>query len=169
MEDLSPCLKCNCMTKSIKKARAVWLCEKCGEDKTLSDVYFNERVIKLEEQKWFSHTLKRGVSKTCPMVVMNDWTKKRKVYKNMENTNTKNTDWIKKENPKRIIYNKDNWRGMGVEELKRNLKNHTKLNSLLESEIIGFTNQEHMEIRNLLIKGEDLVKQVLIDKLEGVF
>ena len=87
----------------------------------------------------------------------------------MENTNTKNTDWIKKENPKRISYNKDNWRGMGVEELKRNLKNHTKLNSLLESEIIGFTNQEHMEIRNLLIKGEDLVKQVLIDKLEGVF
>ena len=51
MEDLSPCLKCNCMTKSIKKARAVWLCEKCGENKTLSDVYFNERVIKLEEQK----------------------------------------------------------------------------------------------------------------------
>ena len=44
MEELSPCPKCGCMTKSIRKGRANWRCGKCGYNKTLSDVYFEEAI-----------------------------------------------------------------------------------------------------------------------------
>ena len=33
------CSGCNCMTKSIRKSRAKYICEKCGYDKTLCDVF----------------------------------------------------------------------------------------------------------------------------------
>ena len=41
-EDLTPCLKCRCFTKSIRIGRANWRCEKCSNNKTLSDVFFYE-------------------------------------------------------------------------------------------------------------------------------
>jgi len=40
--DISPCPKCYCMTHSIRKGRAKYICGKCGADKSLSDVYFYE-------------------------------------------------------------------------------------------------------------------------------
>jgi len=40
--ELSPCSKCNCMTKSIREGRAKYRCGKCKADKSLSDVYFYE-------------------------------------------------------------------------------------------------------------------------------
>ena len=33
------CNNCFCMTKSIRKSRAKYVCGKCGRDKTLSDIY----------------------------------------------------------------------------------------------------------------------------------
>jgi DNA-directed RNA polymerase subunit M/transcription elongation factor TFIIS len=39
-DDISPCPKCHCMTKSIREGRAKYKCGKCGADKSLSDVYF---------------------------------------------------------------------------------------------------------------------------------
>ncbi len=47
-EDISPCPKCNCMTKSIRKGRAHYVCGKCGVDKSLSDVFFYEAINKGE-------------------------------------------------------------------------------------------------------------------------
>ena len=44
---LSPCPKCHCMTKSIRKSRAKFICEKCKHNKTLSDVYFFEATEKI--------------------------------------------------------------------------------------------------------------------------
>ena len=45
-DDISPCSKCHCMTKSIRKSRAHFVCGKCGADKSLSDVYFYEATHK---------------------------------------------------------------------------------------------------------------------------
>ena len=45
-EEISPCSKCGCMTKSIRKGRAFYICGKCGHDKSLSDVYFYEATHK---------------------------------------------------------------------------------------------------------------------------
>jgi hypothetical protein len=41
-EELTPCSKCGCMTKSIRLGRAHYVCGKCKHDKTLSDLYFYE-------------------------------------------------------------------------------------------------------------------------------
>jgi ssDNA-binding Zn-finger/Zn-ribbon topoisomerase 1 len=41
-EEISPCPGCNSMTKSIRKMPFVHVCEKCGKEKLLSDIYFNE-------------------------------------------------------------------------------------------------------------------------------
>ena len=41
-EKISPCLKCHCMTKSIRLGRANYICGKCNADKSLSDLYFYE-------------------------------------------------------------------------------------------------------------------------------
>lgn len=41
-ENLSPCPKCNCMTRSVRLGRAKYECGKCKADKSLSDVYFYE-------------------------------------------------------------------------------------------------------------------------------
>lgn len=43
---ITPCSVCNCMTKSIRKSRAYYVCGKCGGDKSLSDVYYAEKVGK---------------------------------------------------------------------------------------------------------------------------
>ena len=50
IEDISPCPKCYCMTKSIKLGRAKYKCGKCGADKSLSDIFFYE-IIHKEENK----------------------------------------------------------------------------------------------------------------------
>ncbi len=50
-EEISLCNGCHCMTKSIKKGRAYWVCSKCGHNKTLSDVYQYEAKEKLNETK----------------------------------------------------------------------------------------------------------------------
>lgn len=47
---LSPCPKCHCMTKSIRKGRAHYDCGKCGADKSLSDVYFYEATHKSSKE-----------------------------------------------------------------------------------------------------------------------
>ena len=39
-EELSPCPKCHCITKSIRLGIAKYQCGKCKADKSLSDVYF---------------------------------------------------------------------------------------------------------------------------------
>ena len=41
-DNVTLCSGCNCMTKSIKKSRAYLICEKCGYDKTLGDVFQSE-------------------------------------------------------------------------------------------------------------------------------
>ncbi len=38
-EELTHCNGCHCMTKSIRKSRANFICGKCGYCKTLGDVY----------------------------------------------------------------------------------------------------------------------------------
>lgn len=48
-EDISPCPKCNCMTKSIRLGRARYQCGKCKADKSLSDVYWYEATHKNEK------------------------------------------------------------------------------------------------------------------------
>lgn len=47
--ELSPCPKCHCMTKSIRKSRAKFLCGKCKYDKSLSDVFFEEAINRIEK------------------------------------------------------------------------------------------------------------------------
>lgn len=42
--DPTPCLKCNLSTVSVRKRRAHFVCELCGHDKTLSDVYYYEAI-----------------------------------------------------------------------------------------------------------------------------
>ena len=37
-DDISLCNNCNCMTHSIRKGRANYICGKCGHDKTLGDL-----------------------------------------------------------------------------------------------------------------------------------
>jgi len=41
-DELSWCAECQIMTISIRKARALFICSKCGNDKTLSDVFQSE-------------------------------------------------------------------------------------------------------------------------------
>ena len=41
---LSPCSKCEKLTKIIRVSRANWRCEVCNHNKTLSDVYYLEAV-----------------------------------------------------------------------------------------------------------------------------
>ena len=48
-EELSPCPKCNCMTKSVRLRRAKYVCGKCKADKSLSDVYYYEATHKEEK------------------------------------------------------------------------------------------------------------------------
>jgi ribosomal protein L37AE/L43A len=48
-DDISPCPKCHSMTKSIRLSRAKYKCEKCGSDKSLSDVFFYEAIYKEED------------------------------------------------------------------------------------------------------------------------
>jgi len=48
-EELTPCPECNCMTKSIRLGRCNYQCGKCKADKSLSDFYYYEAIIKLEE------------------------------------------------------------------------------------------------------------------------
>jgi hypothetical protein len=38
-DEITLCAKCMCMTKSIRKSRALWICGKCKADKTLGDVF----------------------------------------------------------------------------------------------------------------------------------
>lgn len=38
-DDITYCSGCNCMTKSIRKGRAHYVCGKCNHDKSLGDVY----------------------------------------------------------------------------------------------------------------------------------
>ena len=40
--DISPCIKCHCMTKSIRMGRGNYRCGKCKADKSLSDVFYFE-------------------------------------------------------------------------------------------------------------------------------
>lgn len=40
------CSGCNCMTRSIRQARAMYICGKCGADKSLGDVFQYENKIK---------------------------------------------------------------------------------------------------------------------------
>jgi hypothetical protein len=50
-DKITLCTGCNCMTKSIRKSRAKFICGKCGHDKSLGDVYqyeLEERNNKLE-------------------------------------------------------------------------------------------------------------------------
>ena len=49
--NITLCTKCNCMTHSIRKGRGYYLCGKCGNDKSLSDVFFNEAQLKQEARK----------------------------------------------------------------------------------------------------------------------
>lgn len=66
-------------------------------------------------------------------------------------------------------YKKENWEVVSIVELKEHLKNHDKLNDLLENKIVGFTHDEHMHIKWKLEKGYNLLKKVLKDKLEEKF
>ena len=50
-EDITYCPNCHCMTKSIVKSRAKWICGKCGRDKTLSDVFQYECLDKEANRK----------------------------------------------------------------------------------------------------------------------
>lgn len=45
-DEISPCPKCYCMTKSIRLGRAKYECGKCKADKSLSDYYFWEATHK---------------------------------------------------------------------------------------------------------------------------
>ena len=47
-EEISPCPKCHCMTKSIREGRAKYKCGKCGADKSLSGVFWYEATQKKE-------------------------------------------------------------------------------------------------------------------------
>ena len=67
-----------------------------------------------------------------------------------------------------MVYKKETWEGRSIKSLKENLKDYSKLNFLLENKIIGFNHKEHMEIKNKIQKGEDLVKEVLKDKEEAI-
>jgi len=44
MTNITPCPHCYCMTKSIRKGRAKYICGKCRKDKSLSDVFYAEMV-----------------------------------------------------------------------------------------------------------------------------
>ncbi|MFC1737387.1 hypothetical protein ACFL1X_14855, partial [Candidatus Hydrogenedentota bacterium] len=50
-ERLSPCMACNCMTKSIRLGRANYKCGKCGHDKSLGDFYYYEATQKSPKMK----------------------------------------------------------------------------------------------------------------------
>jgi len=53
-EDLTLCSQCTCMTHSIRQGRALFICGKCGHNKTLGDVYqyeLQEQLRKMKEKK----------------------------------------------------------------------------------------------------------------------
>lgn len=39
---ISLCNGCKCMTHSVRKGRCKYYCGKCGYDKSISDIYWNE-------------------------------------------------------------------------------------------------------------------------------
>lgn len=41
--DITLCTNCHCMTKSVRKARAYFVCDSCGHNKTLGDVFQYEK------------------------------------------------------------------------------------------------------------------------------
>lgn len=47
---LTYCGNCHHMTYSIRKNRAYWVCEKCGNNKTLSDVFQFEAKGKFKKE-----------------------------------------------------------------------------------------------------------------------
>ena len=49
-DEITPCPKCHCMTKSIRLGRANYQCGKCKADKTLSDVYYYEATSQIERE-----------------------------------------------------------------------------------------------------------------------
>ncbi len=49
--DISLCNGCNCMTHSIRKGRALFVCGKCGHNKTFGDVFQYEAIKKLNARK----------------------------------------------------------------------------------------------------------------------
>jgi len=49
--DISPCNGCKCITHSIRKGKAYYVCGKCGYDKSLSDVYWYEAMQKNKVSK----------------------------------------------------------------------------------------------------------------------
>ena len=54
MEDITYCTGCNCMTHSIRKGRANYICDKCGNHKSLGDFYqfeLSERLNKESEER----------------------------------------------------------------------------------------------------------------------
>jgi len=60
------CGDCYCMTKSIRKSRATFICGKCGYDKTLGDVfqYENKQQFKKEPEVPIVRRTKRiGIKK----------------------------------------------------------------------------------------------------------
>jgi hypothetical protein len=49
----TPCSNCDCLTQSIRVSRANYKCEKCGKNKTLSDVFYYECCGKRELNYFF--------------------------------------------------------------------------------------------------------------------
>lgn len=49
--NITLCNGCNCATKSIRKGRAHFVCDKCGYNKTLGDCYQYELQERIKKQK----------------------------------------------------------------------------------------------------------------------
>ena len=47
-DDVTHCYGCNCMTHSIRKGKLIFICGKCGHNKTLSDVLQHQLVDEKE-------------------------------------------------------------------------------------------------------------------------
>lgn len=69
----------------------------------------------------------------------------------------------------KVKYKKEDWECIKIPKLRKSLKNYEKLNKIMFNSIIGFTYEEYKDIISKLNKGEDLVRQVLSDKVEGTF
>lgn len=63
-------------------------------------------------------------------------------------------------------YDKEGWDYVDTPTLRRYLKNYEKVNKLLFN-TAGYTTDEYKAIMKKIKKGEDLVKLVLKDRLEG--
>ncbi len=50
-KETTHCTGCNCITYSIRKGRAHFVCDKCGHNKTLGDVYQYQLKQKQKEGK----------------------------------------------------------------------------------------------------------------------